>query len=199
MVKGYIYIMTNPSWNGKIRIGYSTDVEAKRKKLSNAVPFDYEIYATYETTGEIDDKKICRLLGNLIPNFLKKQEKGFFEMTPEDAYKILETIALISGTQKKLKIGKPTNMEQVKTVKREPFNFAKCGIPIGAELVYKDDTTIKVTVADNRRVLYNQECLSMSALVKQIKGGSAYDGPDYFTYNGEPLLDIAERTQRKNG
>ena len=48
---GYIYIMTNESFIGHdwVKIGYSDNVENRRRQLSTTgLPFDYEIYATYE-------------------------------------------------------------------------------------------------------------------------------------------------------
>lgn len=54
MAKGYIYIMTNPCLKGMVKIGYAKNVESRRKQLSTtALPTDYEIYATYETQGNL--------------------------------------------------------------------------------------------------------------------------------------------------
>lgn len=36
MAKGYIYIMTNPALLNMVKIGYSTDVEKRRKELSTS-------------------------------------------------------------------------------------------------------------------------------------------------------------------
>lgn len=44
MSEGYIYIMTNPCLHDMVKIGYASDVEARRKQLSTtALPFEYEI------------------------------------------------------------------------------------------------------------------------------------------------------------
>lgn len=44
--------MTNPALQGMVKIGYATDVEARRRQLSTtALPYDYEVYAAYETSG----------------------------------------------------------------------------------------------------------------------------------------------------
>ena len=41
-----------------VKIGYASNVEVRRKQLSTtALPYDYEVYATYETNGNIEDKK----------------------------------------------------------------------------------------------------------------------------------------------
>ena len=49
MAKGYIYIMTNPALHNMVKIGYSKDVEERRRKLSTtALPFEYEVFATLQ-------------------------------------------------------------------------------------------------------------------------------------------------------
>ena len=69
MPKGYIYIMTNPCLKNMVKIGYAADVEMRRKQLSTtALPYEYEVYATYETSGNLEDKKLHRLIDNLNPD-----------------------------------------------------------------------------------------------------------------------------------
>ncbi len=63
MARGYIYIMTNP-----------------------ALPYDYEVYATYETAGNLEDKKLHKLIDNLNPDLRITKSREFFIMSPEDAY-----------------------------------------------------------------------------------------------------------------
>ncbi|MBR0308898.1 MAG: hypothetical protein IJH92_08405 [Mogibacterium sp.] len=118
-------------------------------------------------------------------------------MSPEDAYDLLEAIATISGSQKRLKKVKKAHSAEQK-VKRPAINFAKCGIPIGAELVYIDDPSVKAIVKTDRKVLYNDELTSLSAIVSALKGIKAIHGPRFFTYNGRPLLEIANETQWRN-
>lgn len=49
--------MTNPCLNNMVKIGYAKDVEKRRKQLSTtALPYEYEVYATYETPGNLEDK-----------------------------------------------------------------------------------------------------------------------------------------------
>ena len=63
MAKGFIYIMTNPSLKDMVKIGFATNVEARRRQLSTtALPYDYEIYATYETSGNLEDKKLHKMI-----------------------------------------------------------------------------------------------------------------------------------------
>lgn len=198
LAKGYIYIMTNPCLENMVKIGYAKDVDERRRQLSTtALPYEYEIYATYETSGKLEDKKLHKLIDNLNPDLRVSKNREFFVMTPEDAYGLLEAIAMISGSQDKLKRIKNTTIVATQKTKRPPVNFAKCGIPIGAELIFVEDSNIKVTVIDERKVQYNGELTSLSAIAKGIKGYSCA-GPSYFTYKGESISDIAERTQWNN-
>lgn len=197
MANGYIYIMTNPALKGMVKIGYATDVEVRRKQLSTtALPYEYEVYATYETSGNLEDKKLHKMIDNLNPELRVTSNREFFVMTPEEAYELLEAIATISGSQNKLKMLKKKEAKQ--KVKRPAINFTKCGIPIGAELVYTEDPNVTVIVKTDRKVLFNEELTSLSAVAGTLKGVKAIQGPQFFTYNGKNIVDIAEETQWKD-
>ena len=199
MAKGFIYIMTNPALKDMVKIGYATDVETRRKQLSTtALPYEYEVYATYETSGNLEDKKLHKMIDNLNPNLRVTSNREFFVMSPQEAYELLDNIATISGTKDKLK--KVNIIEKKKQkVHRPPVNFSKCGIPVGAELEFVEDPTVIVKVAGDRKVEYNGEVTSMTALAKRLKGiDTAIPGTLFFTYNGKRIYDIAEETQWKD-
>lgn len=153
MSEGYIYVMTNPYLHDMVKIGYASDVEARRKQLSTtALPFEYEIYATYETSGQLEDKKLHELIDTLNPKLRLAKNREFFAMSAEKAYRLLEAIAIISGSADKLKReaqiqGETTAGSSKRQIhssgssgrkQRPAINFQKCGIPVGAELVFID-------------------------------------------------------------
>ena len=117
-------------------------------------------------------------------------------MTPEEAYELLEAMAIISNTEAKLKKVKIPEAKKQK-VRKPPVNFLKCGIPLGAELVFAEDPSVVAVVCDERKVQYNGEITSLSAISDAIKGYST-SGPSYFTYNGKKVSDIASETQWKD-
>ena len=205
MAKGYIYIMTNPCLHNMVKIGYATNVEERRKQLSTtALPTDYEIYATYETPGKLEDKKLHKLIDNLNPDLRVSKNREFFIMEPDDAYSLLEAIATISGTLEKLQkvnlsnhTTEPLEDNAERKRLRPAVNFAKCNIPLGAELTYVEDPQVKVIVVSDRKVQYNDEITSLSALASRLKGWKAAQGPLFFTYNGKTIAEIAEETQWK--
>ena len=77
------------------------------------------------------------------------------------------------------------------------MNFAKCGIPVGAELVYIEDPNVVCTVLNERKVQYNGKITSLSGIAGEIKGHSV-QGPAYFTYNRKKVSEIAAETQWKD-
>ncbi|MBR3359410.1 MAG: GIY-YIG nuclease family protein [Aeriscardovia sp.] len=198
MAKGFIYIMTNPALKDMVKIGYSTDVEKRRKQLSTtALPYDYEVYATYETSGNLEDLKLHTMIDNLNPDLRVAANKEFFVMTPQEAYNLLEAIATISGTKDKLKRIKVVEAKK-QVVKRPSVNFAECGIPVDAELVFTEDPTVKVTVVNDHKVRWNEEETSLSAVAAALKHSKAIQGSAFFTYQGKLITQIAEETQWKD-
>lgn len=198
---GYIYIMTNPALKDMVKIGYAKDVETRRQQLSTtALPYEYEVYATYETSGNLEDKKLHKMIDNLNPDLRVSKNREFFLMSPKEAFELLEAIATISGTKGKLKKANAAiSKEQSKQhVKRPAINFKECGIPMGAELVFTEDPMVKVYVAGERKVQYNEEITSLSAVACMLKNVKSIQGPSFFTYNGRLITDIADETQWKD-
>lgn len=204
--------MTNPCLHDMVKIGYASDVEARRKQLSTtALPFEDEVYATYETSGQLEDKKLHELIDTLNPKLRLAKNREFFAMSAEKAYRLLEAIAIISGSADKLKRVVPMHGEDaVSSTKKQShcqgssgrrqrpaINFQKCGIPVGAELVFIDDDSVRVIVVDTEKnkVEYNGEITSLSPLAEKLRNVSAIQGASVFTYNGKKITDIAEETQ----
>jgi hypothetical protein len=156
------------------------------------------VYATYETSGNLEDKKLHKMIDNLNPDLRVSKNREFFVMSPEDAYELLEAIAVISGSQDKLKRIKMTKSSKAsQTIRRPAIDFYKCGLKDGDQLVCTEDPSIVVTVKGEHKVLYGDEITSLTAIMRKIKGYKNIAGPSYFTHKGEPLTDIAARTQWK--
>ncbi len=213
--KGYIYILTNPSFPDWVKIGYADNVEKRVDTLnsSTATPFSFSIYATYEVGSRLKDLKLHEVIDKLNPNIRsrevkengRKRVREFFAMTKEDAFKIFEAIAQISGTEDKLKLYSATKnqikeekeaeiVEEESMGKRLAFSFLALDIKPGSELIFVKDDTIRVKVVDDRKVEYNGEIMSLSTLANQIllsKGFKGrHNGAKYFSYNGKTIWQI---------
>lgn len=119
---GSIYILTNPSFPDYVKIGYSKNVEERLNKLNNseAVPFGFRLYATYDVETQSADKILHKIIDKLNADLRsidtindKVRVREFYLISPEDAYKLLEDIAIISGTKERLHLYKPTKEEVI--------------------------------------------------------------------------------------
>jgi len=88
--------------------------------------------------------------------------------------------------------------QEIAKYHRRKFTFSELGIPVGAELEYIYDKSIKVYVTDERSVSYNGEEFSLSGLAKILSNSArGVQGTLYFSYNGEVLTDLRYRLEKE--
>lgn len=211
---GVIYILTNPSFPDYVKIGYAHNIETRLKQLnrSETIPFAFRVYAVYKVDSALTDKELHKLIDKLNPDLRtietfdgKERVKEFYAMSAEDAYGLLECIAKISGTLDRLQRLTPEGHEILdeqianevrETARRGPFRFSECNIPVGSEIAFIEDETIKATVVDDRHIEYEGETTSVSALAQKLKGFEhPVQGTLWFTYQGERLTDLRDRLE----
>lgn len=214
--KGVIYILQNPAFKEYVKIGYAHDIEKRLRQLnrSETIPFAFRVYAIYEVKSALTDMELHKLIDNLNPDLRtietfdgKKRVKEFYAMSPEDAYSILESIAKISGTIDCLKRLTPEGHEILddeiandvkENARRGPFRFSEVGIKIGEKIVYIEDASIQPVVVDDRRIEWNKQTTSLSALAQQLKGFThPVQGTLWFTYNGVKLTELRNKIEKK--
>ena len=212
---GVIYILTNPSFPDFVKIGYAQDIEKRLKQLnrSETIPFAFRVYAVYKVESKLTDKELHKLIDNLNPDLRtienfdgKERVKEFYAMSAEDAYGLLECIAKISGTEDRLQRLTPEGHEILdeqianevrETARRGPFRFSDYNIPVGSELTFIENSDIKAIVVDDRRIEYDGETTSVSALAQKLKGfDHPVQGTLWFLYKGEKLTDIRDRIEK---
>ncbi len=211
---GVIYILTNPSFESYVKIGYADDIEKRLQQLnrSECIPFAFRVYATYEVNSRLSDLKIHSIIDKLNPNLRaienfngQKRVREFYAMQPEDAYLLLEAIAEIHGCKDKLRLWQPNKeevhaeeiakeIEEERHTRASNFTFSEIKIPVGATLEFYNNPDIKCKVVDDRRIEYNGEIMYLTTLAKMITGKTiGVAGPRYFRYKGTWLWDIEGR------
>lgn len=214
--KGYIYILTNPSFPDYVKIGYADDVESRLRTLnrSECTPFAFRVYGTYEVNQRLTDLKIHNVIDRINPELRsidtvngKKRIREFYAMSPEDAFSIFEAIAEINGLESNLKLWEQTDEQkredslakEVATesrVKAKSFKFSDCGIAIGETVVYTNanraNSGTECVVVDDKHVEYGGFVWTLSGLAKELLGNGDIHvpGPSYFKYKGRWLNDI---------
>ena len=106
---------------------------------SECIPFAFRVYALYEVEHVLADKQIHKLLDSLNPDLRsvdtfagKERVREFYAISADEAYSLLECIAVISGTQDRLRKTTPTGealedeavakeLEEISCTRRENF------------------------------------------------------------------------------
>lgn len=93
--KGVIYILTNPSFPGYVKIGYADNMENRLKLLnrSECILFAFRVYAIYEVSTRLSDIKLHKIIDKLNPDLRsiddfngQKRIREFYAMKPEEVY-----------------------------------------------------------------------------------------------------------------
>ena len=119
-MKGCVYILANSYiFPNLVKIGYTDNIKRRLKDLNNtSLPGAYRCYALYEVNHRLADKEIFDLIDSLNPRIRFSQDKEFYFLSPEEAYKILESIARISDTLDRLHLTQPDGSFEVKDKKK---------------------------------------------------------------------------------
>ncbi len=185
MSKGIVYILTNPSLDGWVKIGMSTrnDIEARLTELNRHenLPLSYRAYAIYEVEKPHEVEKHIHSLFDIIDESLharetlssgRIREREFFRITPERAFAVLQAVSHLRNDENCLKLITP-NAEQIEEeqiaeqiARRPNFRFSMLQIPIGTELSFLyDESCICYTIDTNNKIEFEGEEYSLSGFL----------------------------------
>ncbi|NNM58425.1 MAG: GIY-YIG nuclease family protein [Legionellales bacterium] len=211
MAKGLVYILTNPSLQGWVKIGYTDndDIQSRLNSLnsSTAIPLSFRVYATLsvEKAAEVEQSihtifdSIDRSLHSIEKlNSGKERVREFFLISPEKAFMIFKEIAKLKNIEKDLVLGVPTDAEieeEELITRKSRSTFKELGISVGTELTFLKDANVKCsTVDDKNAVKYENQEYSLSALGKKLIGYPV-SGFQYFVLDNETLSDRRQRLE----
>lgn len=194
---GIVYALTNEAMPGLVKIGMTTkhDMNERLSQLfTTGVPYPFKcLYAC--RVAQV--KKVEKRLHNAFDAFRVKNNREFFKIEPDKVVGILELLGpndmqdeVNEKINEKDEFSNVTNSDDVnkKDKKKESYDFAKMGIPIGVKLqsVFKKQENIEVEVVNSRnKVRYNNEIVTLSNITQRITG---YTHPTpWWTYNGKNL------------
>jgi len=204
MEYGIVYLLTNPVMPGLVKIGMTTreDMDARMRELySTGVPVPFECQFACRVKKS-DCVKIEKALHTAFEPQRINANREFFRINVGQAKAILElfhhedvTGEVTDEIQNDL-----TDDDKAASAKAQPhrpaLNFYEMGMQKGDKLIWKDDPSISVTVLSERRVSYNGEETSISALSAQLKGyKSRHIAPGaHWLFNEKLLSDIYDET-----
>jgi len=204
MEYGIVYLLTNPVMPGLVKIGMTAqeDIDKRMKELyTTGVPVPFECQFACRVKKS-DCVKIEKALHTAFEPQRINANREFFRINVGQAKAILElfhhtdvTEEVTDEIQNDL-----TDDDKAASAKAQPhrpaLNFYEMGMQKGDVLKWKDDPSISVTVLSERKVNYNGEETSISALSAQLKGyKSRHIAPGaHWLFNDKLLSDIYDET-----
>lgn len=205
---GYVYILTNPSFKEDwVKIGKSSrSVDVRSKELDNtAVPLPFEIYATLKTSKYNEVEKLVHKTIDRLTDLRIRQNREFFNVSPEVALSILKDIA---NTIDDAEIFEPQRSSEdsdgddnhAHIERRGRFKFSLVNIPIGSELTF-NPTGITVKVASDDTIEFQDRIYKLSPFVGTFmpedkrNNSGAYQGAKFFSYKGKILEDLRKELE----
>lgn len=194
-----VYVLTNPSMPGLVKIGFTADEDANRRigQLYTSgvpVPFNLEFACRVPNAHEVE-----RALHLAFGPHRINPGREFFRIEPEQAIVILKLLHVQDATTEVA--AQPNEVPRVDTEageqlrKRRPnLNFTEMQIPIGAELVSIYDDSV-ATVIGPRKVLHQGDPTSLTAATKRVlQVEYAVNPGPHWTYNGKTISEIYNET-----
>ena len=128
--------------------------------------------------------------------------REFFKIKPEQAMAILELFNREDVTQEitdeidnDLTTEDKSASEKINSSRRPPLNYFEMGMKKDDLLVFIKDNNIIASIADEKKVMYEGEIYSLTALTKKILNiEHAIQPTGYWMFNGKNLRDIYDET-----
>ena len=202
--KGIVYVLTNSAMPGLVKIGMTTrgNIDARMKELySTGVPVPFD--CVYACEVKVSDcTKIEKALHKAFEPNRINANREFFNIKAEQATAILElfdrkdiTNEVTAEIENDLTPEDKAAGEKIKTNRRPPLNFREMGIQPNSILSFVNDPSVCVTVIADKKVSYNDNEVSLTAITKQLLGlDYAVQPIKYWVYDGRNLRDIYDET-----
>jgi hypothetical protein len=187
-----------------VKIGMTNrdTVEIRMKELfSTSVPLPFECEYACKA---VDCEKVEKALHIAFQPYRIHAQREFFKINPEQAIAILKlldksndiTTEIVKEINDDLTEIDKVASENFKRKMRPPLNFKDMNIPTGAKLVFvKDENAVEVEVFGDRKILYNGNETSLTAVTKELLGlDYAVQPTRYWVYAGRNLQEIYNET-----
>jgi hypothetical protein len=198
-ILGIVYVLTNPAMPGLVKIGKTArnSVDARLGELyTTGVPVPFEC----AFAGRIsDESKIERAFHTAFGPYRINPSREFFQIEPEQAITLLELMVSEDVTPQLQAEASSVDLDAEDGIRRlkarRPVqNFIEMGISIGSELEFSEGS-IRCMVSSGRRVQYNGQDYSLTALTQELlETDKPLQPSPRWTYKGRRLSDIYNET-----
>ena len=204
MSEGIVYILTNEAMPHLVKIGKTTDSIDKRMKefYTTSIPVPFECFHASKVK---DMEFVEKQLHDAFKDSRVHPKREFFKVSPE---RVRSALLMVKGEDVTPGNGVLEDADDQMALNkartwRVPFNFKMVGIPIGATLQFLKDAKFTCTVANNKKVNFRNEEISLSRAAHTVLGEimtgrttkSWPRGPTYWMYEGETLDERQRRME----
>ena len=194
-----VYILTNESMPDTIKVGITENLDRRVRELDNtSTPLPFECYYAVEVENAsaiekkihegLDDKRV-------------RQNREFFNATPEQAKAILEIAEVMGGknvTPKEDIVETPQDKQALENARKKRGRidyFGILGIQKGTTLTFSKDENITCVVSDNGKIIFREKETTLSGSALLVTNEMGYDwgqvqGAGYWCYQGKTLRDL---------
>ena len=194
-----VYILTNESMPETIKIGITDNLERRLKELDNtSTPLPFECFYAVEVE---DASAIERKMHQGLDDKRVRQNREFFNATPEQAKSLLQMVELMGGkdvTPREVIAETEQDKQALSNAKKRSGRFdyfGVLGITVGTTLTFSKDNTITCEVIDDKQVKFRDQNTSLSASALIVINEMGYEwnkinGAAYWCYKGKTLVDL---------
>ncbi len=199
MTTQIIYILTNEAMPGYIKIGFTNgSLDERLKHLDRTgTPLPFEVYYACEVVSARDDE---RWLHAIFSDRRVRDSREFFKMDPERVVIVLKRIQTkeISAPATSATVEEQKEIEKKKKT-RSRFDFKKYDIPVGAEIYFSRDESIKAKVLPGNAIELNGKKTSLSPSAQELlRYKTPVAGTLYWMYEEETLDERRRRMDNEN-
>ena len=195
--RGFVYILTNPSYKDNIiKIGFTTNLKNRLAQLDRTgVPTPFDPYMTVQTVKYKELEKVIHHELDKLTDFRTRDNREFFEIDPIDAADLLKNLSRLIDDIEIVEYGNVSSIEEKSdttiTLQGNRTTFKMLGVPIGSRLnaVNKDIPDVVVVDEVNQVRLPDGSIKSISRAVIDSIGGHR-NGFQVYKYNGNALSNI---------
>tara|TARA_B110000977_G_scaffold172208_1_gene224430 strand:- start:4 stop:609 length:606 start_codon:yes stop_codon:yes gene_type:complete len=194
-----VYILTNESMPDTIKVGITENLDRRVRELDNtSTPLPFECYYAVEVeNASVIEKKIHEGLDDK----RVRQNREFFNATPEQAKAILEIAEVMGGknvTPKEDIVETPQDKQALENARKKRGRidyFGILGIQKGTTLTFSKDENITCVVSDNGKIIFRDKETTLSGSALLVTNEMGYDwgqvqGAGYWCYQGKTLRDL---------
>ena len=197
---GLVYVLINSAMPDIVKIGMTkrTDLEQRMRELyGTGVPVPFDCAYACKVRGD-KTKMLEQALHGAFDPYRVNPKREFFKVKPEQVIAILRFCDEGDATDevKDEIMSELTQEEKESPViyksRRPQLNFDRLGIQRGSVLTYTKDPSIQVTVEEEKKVCYNGEIYSLTAVTRKIMElpeNAAIQPTPYWKLGEENLLE----------